>query len=231
MSFGRGGQSGCGCAGAAEQIGKRQWPVSVCEQRVPGRLRAETVDDKIDEQPALRSQKPLRGIERVDCEIARRELLQDDIEAAGFNVRADKECRQFRYALAGKGGMAQDIAVVGAEPRVDRDIQRFAAVCQVPALHQGRLPVVQAVVVDEVVRAFGSSVPPDIAGRGGKDAAAGGQLSRDQARILQGCNPDRDVEAFLDRVDETVVQRQLNLQVGIGCHKVGNRGPDMQDAE
>ena len=41
----------------------------------------------------------------------------------------------------------------------------------------------------------------------------------------------RDVDAFLERIDEAVVERELDLQLGIARHEVGDRGAEIERAE
>jgi hypothetical protein len=57
------------------------------------------------------------------------------------------------------------------------------------------------------------------------------QKPRDQAGIGQHSHAQRHVETLLDRVDDAVVQRQFNPQLGILRHERGQQRPQMQHAE
>jgi hypothetical protein len=57
------------------------------------------------------------------------------------------------------------------------------------------------------------------------------QAPRNQTRILQRTDSLRKVKPFLDQVDEVVVQRYIDHDLGVAREIVGQRGTQLRDAE
>ena len=47
----------------------------------------------------------------------------------------------------------------------------------------------------------------------------------------QGCDPDGDVETLVDQIDEAVVHRQIDYDLGVARHEVAERRHQVQEAE
>jgi hypothetical protein len=58
----------------------------------------------------------------------------------------------------------------------------------------------------EIVHGLRDSVLLQISGRGADDGSAGGEPPRDEARILQPPDPDRQIPSFLHEIDIAVGQ-------------------------
>ena len=71
----------------------------------------------------------------------------------------------------------------------------------------------------EILRDRGRAAPGEISRRGAEQAADVGDLAQGEARILHAGDPDRDIDALLDEIEQMVGQAQahfgLRLQVAV----------------
>ena len=108
----------------------------------------------------------------------------------------DKECRQFRYPVAGERRCPQDIAVVGAERGVDGDVARRALLDQLPALQGRGVAIAQATMPGQIRQGFRLSAGFDVGRRRYQHTAGRRQLAGYQTGIRERCDPDGDVDAL-----------------------------------
>ena len=83
----------------------------------------------------------------------------------------------------------------------------------------------------QILRRLRSAVPLDVWRRSDERAPRWSQAPRDEARISQGTDAYRHVDAFLERVDEAVAQNQLDAQLRVARHELGHRVAEVEDAE
>src|SRR4029079_3659971 len=83
----------------------------------------------------------------------------------------------------------------------------------------------------EIMRRLRRTVLLDVLGRGDEREPSWRQAPRDKARIPQGADAHRYIHAFLARVDEAVVEHQLDAQLRIARHELGDRVAEIEDTE
>ncbi len=71
----------------------------------------------------------------------------------------------------------------------------------------------------------------EIRGRAAQHAPVRGELARDQRRILQRAEADRDVVAVVDEVDDLVGEPQVQRHGRVAAQERGNHGRDVLAAE
>jgi hypothetical protein len=65
-----------------------------------------------------------------------------------------------------------------------------------------------------VLRLAGLARPGEILRRGDQDAARRSELARNEARVREGGDADRDVDAFLDRINERSLSGSSTFRSG-----------------
>lgn len=86
-------------------------------------------------------------------------------------------------------------------------------------------------MVQELARRRRAAVPGEIIRARGDEGTDRRQLAADEARILKDPDADRRIEAVLDEIDEAVAEGHVERDAGILLGKLGERGPEMDDAE
>jgi len=79
----------------------------------------------------------------------------------------------------------------------------------------------QASVAGEIGRHLRAAMGCEVGRSRHKYHAGGAEAAGDQARIPQPADTDRNVEAFLHRIDDAVRERKLNSEVRIADHEIG----------
>src|SRR5262249_2574042 len=93
------------------------------------------------------------------------------------------------------------------------------------------MPVVETTVTCQILRRLWLAMACKIVGRGDQHAPRRHKLARDQARICERSDPYCHVDALLERIDEAVVEQQLDFEVRIGGHEIGYGAAEIPDAE
>jgi len=71
----------------------------------------------------------------------------------------------------------------------------------------------------------------EVGGAGGADEPGGGEAARDQAAVGKPADPPRDVVAFLEQVDEAVVEGELDLDPRVAREELGQHRAEVEKAE
>jgi hypothetical protein len=71
----------------------------------------------------------------------------------------------------------------------------------------------------------------DVAGRGAEREADRRQASRNQSRIFQLPDTKGEIKTFLDQIDEAVIERDIDHDLGIAREIVGEHRTELRDAE
>src|SRR5690606_40206122 len=95
------------------------------------------------------------------------------------------------------------------EPGRDGDREALAAGIEPPLVFGAEEREAQAIVGEQVLRAFRCAVLLEIARRGADVERRRGELARDEPRILELRYADRDVHPLLDEVDQAIVHGEL----------------------
>ncbi len=149
---------------------------------------------------------------------------QHDLEPASLQIAADRPARAHGKAEAAELRLVQNVARIGAHLR--RDAHRLDAV------RPGQPPDLlivqrQAGVLGQIGRRLRAAMAVQILRRGANHPPAGRKLPRNQARIVQLGNPDRQVHALADDIDDLVRQVHLDGEIGMLHHEAGEIGCDM----
>jgi len=86
-------------------------------------------------------------------------------------------------------------------------------------------------VVWEIIGPPRRTILFDIAGGCAKHETDRGQASRNQAGILQYADTERKIKPFLDQVNEAIIERDIDHDLGVAGEIVGERGTQLRDPE
>ena len=103
---------------------------------------------------------------------------------------------------------------------------------QLPAVHRRHVAVGEAAMVAQILRRLRRAVRArGMSGEATSARRAGARRRAMRLEIRQGADAHRDVDAFLERVDEAVVEHQLDAQLRVARHELGDRVAEIEDAE
>ena len=134
--------------------------------------------------------------------------------------------------LAGDCGRAQGIAVVCAQ------IARYGNVdfpfrTEHPTLgaHRARQRIADAVVAGQIGHAARCAMRLQIRRRGAHSRPARRNSTRDQARIAQIADADREVPALLRKIDNPVIEAEIDAHLRMAARKLREQRSDLPGAE
>src|SRR3569833_2877993 len=185
------------------------------------RRRVERLREMIEEQGEPRRQVVARRIDRVDLGQPGAPLGQHADEPARGEGIGEHELREQRDAASGERDIADVAIVVAREPRVTAEFVGLVAVVERPRVHRGgrrEQHVLDAIeLVDRLERRL-----RDVRRRRGEHELQRAQPARDQRRFGHGPEPDRDVEAVVDQVDDLVGGLELDVDLGVLGEEAGD---------
>lgn len=136
-------------------------------------------------------------------------------------------------AETGERGFAQGVALVGFEAALHAHRHVAAlAVGEAPgAFGGGAAAQEQAVVSGEIFRGLRDATAAEVVGRGAEHATIGGQAPRDEARIRERTDADREVHAGRYEVDELIAEVDVEVEAGMLREEAGQEWREVQAPE
>ena len=178
---------------------------------VPIGLGSETFEQKVGEEADLGREVARR---RVDCrerQAGRTVAGQDPDQALLAEIRADDEGWQQRDAEPTQGSLAQRLAIVRGQDGVDRDGRLAVRPGDPPLIGPRHVVVMQAGPRTKLAQALRRTVQRQVVRRGTDHPVDGAEPEIDQTRLLpRGGDAHRQIESFLDNVDDPVVELELD---------------------
>jgi hypothetical protein len=111
-------------------------------------------------------------------------------------------------------GGAQHIAVVGAQRGSDGHTDQLVVLHQLPALQRAGVAIVKAAVLRQIGRHLRRAMAGDVLRRRRQHAPGRHQAAARSGWNRERADAHRDVDALLERIDEAVVEGQLDGEVG-----------------
>ena len=168
---------------------------------------------------------------RIDETFSRYIAGQHLDQATFLQILADDEGGQQGQAEAAEHGLGEGLVIVDAQGAGNRDRDIAVVAIQVPdalGVHEG---VVEAVVQDQVLGGQRNAAAGEVSGARADLAANRCQLPGDEVLAGFAGDAQRDVVTFVGQVDQAVADGQVDGQVGIAGHEIGQRRGDVHGAE
>ena len=157
-------------------------------------------------------------------------LSQHPHQAALVDVFLHEHARHVGNADAFERSGADGERAVGAKIAVDADRLRSLRTLELPFVAE-QIDVGDAVVRDQVGRRTWRTARAQICGRGHAHLRGSAKAPRDELRVGQLAETDRQIHAFLNQIDIAVAQHQINGQAGIQTTETEHRGHYVQLAK
>src|SRR5258708_2713775 len=171
-------------------------------------------------------------IERINRHRRRHVILQERHQAPRAHLRADDERRLEHDARASRGGLREQIAVIGMQAAGNAHrVLRAGAIAKAPDMPRADVFVGEAVVPRQLFRGLRRAMLRQILRRGARHEPRLAELARHQIVRAGRADADRQIEALLDQIDHAIGERHIEAHLWMTREKFGDRRRDMVHAE
>src|SRR5215470_12722681 len=161
------------------------------------------------------------------------ELFQHVLELAVFAERRDLIGQKRTETQTAETGVQRAVDIVAGDHAGDRDRDSPPADPEMPFAARRQSAVSDAAVSSYVIRHLWKALCEQVLLGRAHDTAYLADRYCDERGVLEVCDTNRDIDTFLDRIDDAIGQSQINRQAGMAAQKVvddrGDIAPAKQD--
>lgn len=151
----------------------------------------------------------------INSDLRSTKAFENQLYPPRGNIRGDHEVRQNGQPEPCVYGLAQHGAIGCGEVAFGDDERTTVTAAKLPLRGLRNEPIVETVVVNEVLGVSRPAVSVEVFWRSGHDQPIGGKRLRDEGRVFEPRDPYHEVIVSTDDIDEAVVGHELGFHLGM----------------